>query len=517
MTQFNKYAYQGGDDQPTAVVRRDISAGVNNRQHASNLKENQVASLLNADIGIPGLGNKRSGIALIEDLGNDAGTGALGFIPLGADNLMVVTHGTTLETSSALTVGGSSFTARKADFTSGLQTGLIKTYESGEDDVLLISNGTDNVFRMNNSFSFQDLGDTNTSPPLTTVMHTYRDRVWALKDELLYFSDASAADYSAAFDRTNNAFRLPVGDEKAIIGIRDTGLFVIGEEQIWGLNPSIVPDPTTDKPEKILEIGAAAGRSCVQVGDDIYFLAKDGIRGVKRTLQDKLQLGVSYPISYPLKDELATVNWEHAHKATGVWFDNMYLIALPVSGSSYNNAVWAFYPANNAWTVWDSWNVGDWAKITMSGEERLYYIDSDDGSVYRAFSGETDAGTAITYTEVGRKEDLGQPLKKKVAGELLVKCQASGSSNLDVQVSFDDGGFNSLGTMSLAGNLVTFPVTFPVNFSGGNIVYKKFHLDSYGAWYYAQIKLVHTGLDDLQILERTLVSYLEEYISEEEV
>ena len=107
---------------------------------------------------------------------------------------------------------------------------------------------------------------------------------------------------------------------------------------------------------------------------------------------------------------------------------------------------------------------------------------------------------------------------RKQGGELIIRAKASGDYNVSVYASFDNGVYNLLGTINVAGNLITFPVTFPVSFTEANIVYKKFHLDRYGEWYNIQVKLVYndTKTDDITIIERQLLTYPAEYIHEEE-
>lgn len=499
------------DDAPLVKIVRDLSGGVNTRQNPAIIKDNQATVLYNVDISVPGETSKRLGITLIEDLGNDAGTGSLGFEPDGGTNELLVTHGAKLEGW----VGSGTFTEHKTDFTSGLPTKMIKAGESGEGDVVIVSNGTDNVFRMNQSHTFQDLNDTNTSPPKTTVMTYYRNRVWGLKANLLYWSDAYPADYSTAFDRTTNAYRIPVGVERALLGLRDTGIIVIGSDQVWGINPSITP-AATDKPEKILDIGCVANNTAVQVGDDVMFLARDGVRGVFRTQQDKLQLGASYPISYVLKDEFDAISWAYIDKACAVYYQDKYLLSLPVSGGTYNNQVWVYSPATQGWTVITGWNVAAWGKMQVNGQERLYFIDSNDGSVYRAFYGYDDNGTAINYQEEGRKEDMGKPVSKKVGGELRIKAPSVGNYDLSVYASFDDAEYQLVGTMNLSGG-VSLPLDLPFTLQGGVLKEQIFHLDRFGEWYTMKLKITHNatnGSDLIKIYERNTITYLSEYYSE---
>lgn len=502
------------DDKELFIIRRDFSGGQNNRVHGSNIGENQATVLTNVDLSVPSQRSKRPGLTLIEDLSNNVGLGLFGYEPDGGTNLLVAVEGTTLWTWPA----SGSFTSRKADFTTGLIPTIIKIGESGEGDVFVVGNGTDNWFRFepDNLGTPQDLGNTNTSPPLSNVGLYYRNRFWVLDSNNLYWSDAFDDDYSGAFDRTTNFYRIPVGTRRALIGLRDEGILIFGQDQIWAINPSVTP-VATDQPVKLLDIGCVNGRTVSQVGDDVLFLATDGVRGVFRSQQDKLQLGSSYPLSYVLKDEVDSLNWAQISKACSVFFDNKYFISVAVDGSSTNNEVWVYFPASQGWMVISGWNVASWATLTVSGQKLLYAIDSTDGKVYRAWTGFSDNSIAIEYTEESRKEDFGQPLVKKVGGVLKVRSLSSGDYDLTVSASADDNEYVVLGTMNLAGNAPVLPVSLPFDLASSNIVEESFHLDSLGEFYQLRWKIEHldtNGSDNIIIYETNITTYPTSYQSE---
>lgn len=507
------------DDQQLYVIRRDFSGGTNTRQHASRIAENQVEQIENWDIGVVGETKKISGITLSKDLSNSAGTGALGFEPRGGTNELLVIHGQKLSGATSFAwAGADTYTDHKTDFTTGLQTSLVKVTCSGaKGDVVIVSNGTDNAFMMEQDHTMTDLADTNTSPPKTTVMTFYRNRLWALDNNALYWSAALPSTYAAQFDRTSNNYNVTVGTQRALIGLRDIGLICLGQDAVYGINPSITP-AATDKPEKIIEIGCVANKTACLVGDDVFYLATDGVRGVFRSQQDKLQLGQTFPLSYSLKDEYDSINWGVISKATAIYWDNKYFIALPTGSATYNNQVWVYYPANKSWQVIDGWNVGDWAKLKVSGEEVLCYIDSNDGSVYRAWYGDTNAGTAITATFIGREEDCGQPLITKNGGEIEIEAETAGSGNtLSVYVALDGSNFNLLGTMDLtSASAPALPVDLPFMLSDSFVVRKKFPLGNLGSWRTMQLKIVNSdsNTDPIILYGYSIITYAEEYQSE---
>lgn len=512
---FRAYSQLSAPDEKRLVVsRRDFSGGENTRQHASRISPNQLEVLENFDISVPGKATKIPGRTLIEDLGSNAGTGAFGFMPRAGTNELLVTEGVNLRGYT----GSGTFTTHNSGFTSGLETTMIKATCSGANgDVVLISNGTDTVRQMLQDHTVSDLGTGNTDCPLTKVLTFFRNRVWALKSNLLYWSNALPSTYDNVFDRTTNNYNITVGEERAILGLRDLGLICLGADAVYGINPSVTP-AATDKPEKILDIGCVAGNTAQIVGDDVYFLASDGVRGVFRTQQDKLQLGQTYPLSYPIKSEFDTINWATISKACAVYFDNKYFLALPTGASLYNNRVWVYYPATQAWMVITGWNVGAWAKTTFSGQEKLYYIDANDGTVNQAWVGTTNAGEAIDAILIGREEDCDSPLQFKSGGEIEIEAQTAGNnSSLTISVSVDGGSFIVLGTVNLSSaGAPTLPIALPFSLADQFIVRQKLHIDSLGKWKTIQIMIENNeaNTDPIVVFAYNIISFIEEYMNE---
>lgn len=406
---------------------------------------------------------------------------------------------------------------------SGTDVGIVQGKESGltPDDVVIIQDGTSNARRLDSDGNIQDLGDLNTSPPITTVGAWYANRFWWLKNDLLYYGDAYAADYSLAYDRSTEAFRIPVGTERCLAPTRDMGLIVGGVDAVWALFPSATP-AATDRPEPLItDKGIVSKKGWCLRDDDFYFFSQDGFRALKRTVQDKLQQGVSYPLSYHLKDQFDDISWGSISNLSMVSYKDKILISVPTSATTYK--IWCYYPAINAFTIFDGWNPLCWSKYKVSGEEYLYYGKDGNGEVYQALNGNTDEGTtttdgtAITFTEIGKKEDFGQPFVYKNGGEVEIRAKATGNYNVSVYASFDDGSYNLLGTVNLQGGGVTFPTGFPVTFEDVNIISERFPLDPFGRFRHIQLKLVHNttnGTDDITILETSLFAYPEEFTEE---
>ena len=520
---------QTPDDKQVFVIRRDLSGGVNSRQQGSLIAENQATVLYNVDLGTAGQTSKRLGSVIIgDDKGSATFADLHNYERQGyTDSLIAYNDIDLLEWTGSgnwATVSASAFTTNMTD------VGIISAKESGlvPDDIIIVSNGTDTIKRFHkdssDTWAVQDLGSAtgaSASPPRSTVMAWYGNRIWILKNDQLFFSDAYDSDYSSAFDSVTNWFRIPVGAERGIVPTRDTGMIVMGQEQIWGLAPSATP-AVTDKPEPIVtNRGVVSKKGWVNAGDDIYYFAQDGFRALKRTVQDKLQAGTDYPLSYYLKTEFERISWANISRLTMEYFDNKIFITVPTGTATFD--VWVYYPAIQAFMVTTGWEPREWARFKVNGDERLYYAQHADGKVYRAWFGYVDEGTntttgiAINYQEEGRKEDLGQPLVYKNGGEIEIRAVESGDYDLSVYASFDDGDYNLLGYMNLQGTFITFPTTFPLVFGESAVISQKFHLDSYGRWRTCRIKIVHNATNssnEITVLERSIITYPEVYETE---
>ena len=515
--------FNGGPIAKIPLVRRDMSLGQNTRLQATVLPENAAVELTNVDITIPGQRQKRKGSVLIGgDIGDTQFEALHNYTIQGATDQLIGYTGTSVRAWSGT---GNWAAAYKDDFTAAqTDIGIISAKESGlsPDDIILVSNGTDNVFRFDSEGNEQDLGDTNTSPPKSTVMAWHNNRVWSLKDDLLYFSDAYDDDYSGAFDRSTNTFRIPVGEERFLATTRDLGIIVGGKNAIWSLSPSATPS-SSDQPESLVEfVGCVSKNGWAYIGDDIYFFAQDGLRGLKRTVQDKLQTGSSFPISFPLKDDFEQISWANIDKLSMKFFDNKLFICVPTGATTFST--WIYYPAYDSFTILDGWDPTCMETYEISGEDRMFYGASGDGTVYRGWYGFTDEGTtttngtAIEYTEISREEDFGNPISPKGGGELEIEALAVGDDNsILVEARTNGGNYVTLGTLDLQSeDTPTLPVALPFTLTASFVVRGKFHLDELGPFRTLQYRLTNSdkNTSTISIFGVNLVTFQEEYEGE---
>jgi hypothetical protein len=339
---------------------------------------------------------------------------------------------------------------------------------------------------------------------------------------LLYFSNAYSADYSTAFDTVSDNFRIPVGEERGIIPTRTKGMIIMGKNAIWNLFPSATP-VATDRPEPIVSTHGVVSKKgwCVS-GDNIYYFAQDGFRELRRTATDDLQTGTTYPLSYLLKAEFEEISWTYISNLSIVAFDNKVLINVPTGETTFST--WVYYPALDAFTKISGWNPSCMTTHKVGGELRLYYGKMEDGVVYRGLYGHTDEGTtttngtAVELTEITKEEDFGQPLTKKVGGEIGVEAEAVGSGNsLRVYVSADGGSFNTYWDIDLTNEgAPVLPVDLPFDLADSFIIRNKFPLDSLGEFRTLQVQIKNSDANttDISYYSVNLITFVQEYENE---
>ena len=517
----------GMDTPRMTKVTKDLSNGMNTRVNNTEIDDSQCESLVNVDISTPGKSIKAPGSVQLTTTAS-WGTDPVfihSFIIQGQDDqLLALENGTLRQWTS-----GNSWTDVSTGFTaSALDVGFINAKQSGisPDDVCIIQTGQGDQYVILDDGTDTDISGGANPPQQTTVMAWFNNRVWTLLNDELEYSDAVPSDYSTAFNNTK--FRVPVGEERAIVTTREFGLVIGGENQIWGLTPSVTPNAATDQPFPIVQDrGVVSKKAMIDYADDVFWFANDGLRSLKRNQQDKLQQQASYPISYTLKDEFEEILWSRANEIELKGWDNKIFCKIPVVGGF---KTWIHYPAYNSWVVKDGWDINSMAVHKVDGEDLLYYGTSATGKVYRGWYGFSDEGTtttngtAITMTEVGKNQDMGVPLNEKYGGEVEVKClSVSGTNVIEVWASFNDAEFTKLGELDIEqltganfGALGTSKVTFPVDFSDVVMVRGKFHLDSYGRFRTIQLRLIHDSIasSDIAIIERNIVTFMQDYLME---
>ena len=96
--------------------------------------------------------------------------------------------------------------------------------------------------------------------------------------------------------------------------------------------------------------GAVSHRAVAQVGEDLLFLARDGVRSLKRTMAEEMVAEQSGVISYPIQDLIDSINWSAAaQQATATFWNGLFLLSVPILSSQENNCCLVYSANTNSW------------------------------------------------------------------------------------------------------------------------------------------------------------------------
>ena len=128
------------------------------------------------------------------------------------------------------------------------------------------------------------------------------------------------------------------------------------------------------------QLGCLAPRSVAAVGADAFFLASTGVYRVQQVVESRL--GTSpQPVSRDIPGLMARINWRYASAAHGAVAGDYYYLAVPVDGSTRNNAILAYNIRTEAWEGIHlyPWKMDALVVHTYRGERRLFSVNFTSG------------------------------------------------------------------------------------------------------------------------------------------
>ena len=164
------------------------------------------------------------------------------------------------------------------------------------------------------------------------------------------------------------------------------------------------------------EYGCIAPLTAIQVGADVWMLSRSGVMSVRQTELSKAQ-GVAVPVSQPLAKSFLDVDWRTGSisKACAAWFNNRYLVAVPLrdqTGAVKNNRIYVYNFLNQSWDgYWesDTLDVVQFARHTVNGQQRLCFISSEGAVQFFVEEELTDMGEPIAMEAITRGYLAGNP------------------------------------------------------------------------------------------------------------
>lgn len=186
-----------------------------------------------------------------------------------------------------------------------------------------------------------------------SVSHYLQDNTWSALD-VFTINDGSSDTLVAISPWTLNEF---------VIFMRNSIFYAAA-----GVGANAVGDPAQESDSYIKslasDIGCIAKGSIVQAGGGILFLSDNGVyilnpagagNGAGNTPEGMRLLTIAEPLSAPISDVIARINFNAVEKAVATYWENRYYLAVPLDNSETNNAVLVYNFINKAWESVDKY------------------------------------------------------------------------------------------------------------------------------------------------------------------
>lgn len=320
----------------------------------------------------------------------------------------------------------------------------------------------------------------HTSRVFASGVSTARDTIYV---SLLLPSGTPPAPGSGTGDWnfTTRSFRLGAGDGDPVVAMasmQTTVMAVFKRNSVWLVNT----DPTLDASfaTGIQGFSAAAvagnigygigivGRDAwASYGNDILFMAQDGVRSVQRMQAAAGQWQLTAPLSQPIQPYIQRINQSAWSGIVAKSYLEFCFFFVPLDNSTTNNAVLVYNARSQKWMgVWTNWN-GTCTEVTRFNGQVRYVFGDNTGKVnqWKDTASNTDDATyqdnLVGYPCQAwlKSWQFGDPICTKSGYCINVKF-TKGNANIlfswiadDVQVQQWNGTFQPTGDILGVGTL----------------------------------------------------------------
>ena len=263
-------------------------------------------------------------------------------------------------------------------------------------------------------------------------------------------------DYNTV-DPIGQNFRIASGGDDFIVGIEpfsEDTILVFCRKSIYRLGGTSGSLSDCNLSVVTPELGCAARRTIIQVGNKVYFLSDSGIYGLEYLDEYNLR-GLELPLSEAINPTIARINTDAIDKAVGRYHDNRLWFAVPVDGARENNMLLVYNLLNQGWESVDQVNSLDFnirdMIVAQEGAKNKLYITTTEGGVHEVdgfdggdqisvFAGVSVPDTLDVNSKLVSREYDADTLDRKhfSQAELHIKSADGLISNADISFSTTD-------------------------------------------------------------------------------
>ena len=178
-----------------------------------------------------------------------------------------------------------------------------------------------------------------------------------------------------------NEFKLNTGANDAVVALypfNTTTLIVFKERSILAVENLYGDLSTTRLTEVTREFGCVSQASIASTGSDIVFLSQRGVISLKQT-EFGISQSVVLPLSDPIQDVIEEIDQAHWGKSCAAYFNNRYILSVPVEGGNGTNQRTLVYNFLNQ--AWEGYWEGSllvpryYTRVIVAGTDTLCWAD----------------------------------------------------------------------------------------------------------------------------------------------
>lgn len=251
-------------------------------------------------------------------------------------------------------------------------------------------------------------GSTNPIPNSDTAVlfgPANRLLVKASRDEIAVSDSGDFTRYDEILDE----FRINSGSDDSITVIfpYDKTTILIFKDQSIFLVENIFGDLSTVKGGDVSREGkgSVAQFGVQKWGSKVVFFANDGIWALKpaENANNGLLEVEQMPVSYEVTPLIDRINWSAASGIVSEQLGDEIIFAVPIDGSTYNNAALVLNRVTGVWAGLDTWDSDSGFRMDRLfvtdylGRKRIYAVDFEHGRVCVMYEGTSDTVGTTDY------------------------------------------------------------------------------------------------------------------------
>jgi hypothetical protein len=305
---------------------------------------------------------------------------------------------------------------------------------------------------------------TNTTFSDATVMPAWArivahgQRLFAVEADgyKMYASAIGQAHNAADWIKTDN-FRVGSGEgdpARALISNQGGFLTMLCARSAWQIDTSDASVANWSSKRITNLTGCVEGRTAVQIGQDIFFLAREGVVSLG-ALANADSINAETALSAPIKPWIDRINWTYIARAFAVKWEDFYLIALPIDSEVLPKHIFAYNLRTRRWqTPWvfasfsnhtdpdgtsNAWTGFTCACVTNFGDKAETCLADNVGRIFRLDTAaladyDLGAGGSVNFINsiVTRQKVHGAPDALKQPFQAEVEFKDTTLSSLDL-------------------------------------------------------------------------------------